>query len=230
MKKNAIKSLLVIILSIFILDLSAGVDFAAIKFPKSIREQIIGIQNYIASRLGKNKAITFSPTKPDNMHITLKEIGDLKFAERKLISNEFKELAKNTKPEDLQPAFKKAFLKMGKKGIIKLMLPPNAWLTNLAHTIDNKLKQLKDEKKIGEFTKRMDFPKSGHTTLGVITYDNKALSKENCNKIITKLIKDFDNSRYAYPAFNVDRFELLKSNSPAKERVYTVKDTYFLSK
>jgi 2'-5' RNA ligase len=217
-------SITLFIMCSLISSLWAGTDFVAIGMPHALHQEFANMQNYVAHRLGNNLAL--SPTPHHNLHITLKEIGDLNQQERKEVKKVLKQVAKQFHPHDITHIMKAGRLRINPQGLVMLKIKSD-WLTALAHNIDKALTKLKKHGKITTLFKRMDFPKNGHITLGQISHKSKPFHKSASAPAITAEIqKKFKNQFNTN--FLVDRFVLLKSNRPQQPRVYNNKGTFYL--
>ncbi len=220
------KNVLVLLLGLLTLSsLEAGVDFAAIGIPGYLRREFISMQEYVAHRLKKNFSLEATPA--ENLHITLKEIADLNDQERKLVKGCLKKVSKGTNSHDIKSAISQGKLKIHPDGLVILKLKPSQWLTTLSAKIDKALRKLKNQGSLRHLKKRNDFPNRGHITLGYLKYNHKPVDKHKTpHDMITYIQQGFRN-HYNKP-FTVDRFVLLKSNSPVTPRLYGNKGTFYL--
>lgn len=209
----------------FVASSICGTDFAAINIPKSLQDDFINMQRFVSNRLKRN--FSFEASLGLNLHITLKEISDLNHQARNSVRTIFKKLSQKIKAHDISHAIRHGHIKVKANGLVILKLAHSNWLTQLALKINVALKKLKREGKIKALFSRMDFPNHGHITLGYIRYKNKSLNKNKTPKeMIQKIEKKFKNS--FNKSFVIDRFVLLRSNSPAVPRVYINKGTFYL--
>lgn len=224
-KESLDRFLIFIILPITNL-VNSGVDFVAIGIPKELKTEFTSMQQYVANHLKKN--FSLSSSSLNNLHITLKEIGDLNNREREAVKNVLEKIAVDLRPYDIKNALKRGKLLINSEGLVRLKLYQDSWLTKLAQTIDQSLKELKKHGDIRNLKKRIDFPYDGHITLGYIRYKNQPLDKSKTPKeMLRQIQKNFKNK--FNQSFVIDRFVLMKSNRPATPRIYTIKSTFYFS-
>lgn len=221
--KYCIKTTALVLLSL-LSNVYAGVDFAAIGLPKNIQTEMVKVQSYIAHQ-AKKLGLQFSPQLTSNMHITLKELADLTPKERAYVTKTLSQIAKNTKKFPFTEKIKLGKVTINTKtGLVKLQLAPGIRITHLATTIEKSVNALVKNKKIKKVSDRMDFPNKGHITLGYLKAPKAHFLKQSAKHIENNFKNSFNTH------FVVDRFVLLKSNSPATPRVYHNKGTFFLKK
>jgi len=218
------------------LSLSAGTDFFALQLPSNLKDELIEIQRYVSHRLPRG--VELSRTPRANMHITLKEISDLDQAQRHAIRQPIRDKVKTIDPFSIDNALKGARLKITRDGLVKLELRTTVRgdrsiqrLTNLASQIQDELKDLKRHDKIKELKSRMDFPNHGHITLGRLTKKVRGRTTSLTNTTpykndLDRITQRFRNS--IRTPFKVENFVLLKSNAPARPRVYEYKGRFNL--
>ncbi len=229
------KNYVLVIVCLMSAYLNSGSDFTAVKLSKELKAALQNVQAYVGDRLVGSGA-TFKPTPAANMHITLKEIGDIggyngnDDSVRAGFVPDLNSVAAHIPPFKLHGAFNYSTLAIGKDGLVTLRLANSPKLTKLADAVKDALKNnkaLKKAKKQGIFPglmKRYDFPNNAHITLGKVKFSGKKY--EDFQNVLDRIVTSFDAKRVNFPLFPVKRFELLWSNHPAKKRTYTTKKKF----
>ena len=199
---------------------NANVEFFALTLPSLIQKELIRTQRKIAQTV--KTPYYFSPAAAQNLHITLKEIGNINSREEYSLKQHFKKYAKHYLAFTIYNLLDGSFLRVNNDGLVLLLLKPSKRLTDLAFFIDNNLLHLYRQKKLSGYSRRMDFPHYGHITLG------KIISKTN--KINTKLINNqLKNIHTQAGKLTVNKYTLLESNAPRTPRIYTPKEQFYLN-
>ncbi len=216
------KNILLIILSVsFYMNLYPGVSFVAIEIPNNIKSYLNNITNYAKSRLvDKNVRPNITVSSSQNLHITLKEISNLNKRELHIIKKRLRKMASSLCAHDISRAIKRGHLKISNR-YIKLMLAPDNWLNSLADKINSLCNDLVRRGELRSVASRLDFPGEGHITLATITDMPKSFSKKKIKNIEKKFVNKFNKK------FIVNRFSLLKSNSPITPRKYECQARFF---
>lgn len=209
------------------MSLFAGSDFTAIVLNKDMQEAMQRIQAYVSHRIAQGGA-SFVPTPPQNLHITLKEIGDIGNSDsiRASCMPYLEEAALKTSQFILDRAFSGAHLRFNKQGLCMLYLAPDASLTGLAHEIESSLKRAKKKDKLPKLMDRFDFPHGGHITLGSVDFKNKTFKE--LAPVFGSIESRFDPAKAFIHVFPIEKFVLLWSNNPQQPRVYQPKMTFKL--
>lgn len=202
----------------------AGTSFFALHIPGDLKKELIEIQKFISDKVPEG--VKFEPSKDQNLHVTLKEIGNLDSAEIRGIVKSFKPFAKKYHPFNITDAVHNAHLKITSTGLILFILKQNKSLTNLAVNIDKELHCLHSAKQFKELFDRMDFPNKGHITLGQLQV-KEGTKLSDYEKDLDQLVKNFKNQ--VKSLFQVNSFVLLRSNRPAVPRIYYQKGTFKLA-
>ena len=204
--------------------INAGDDFIAVKLSPEMQKAMGQIQQFIAHRV-KKTGLNFSPAPAENLHITLKLIGDINNndTQRALFSSYLQAVADKSKSFTLDNAFKQARLSLS-GGLVKLVLAPHSALTDLATQIQAALVQAKTDGKLAVLSSRFDFPNHAHVTLGMLKANK---SQQPTLKAIQQA---FDPSKITVPPFIINEFVLLWSNKPQEPRRYDLKGTFNFTK
>lgn len=192
--------------------------FLALPLNKAIKRDLVKVQRIIKHNLPGN--FKFLGSEEKNLHITIKVIGHLNNREIQLVDHAIKKAIRQYHKFDLGRSIRHGKLKVNADGLILLMLKENRKLTILATRIDKALKKLKRRHKIRELSMRLDFPNSGHITLGKIV--KKTANSQYPVKFLSKCSIKINRS------YLVDNIVLFSSNSPNFPRKYKVKKQFYL--
>ena len=176
--------------------------FISIHVPEDVKREIRKIQDQLPEFKGKK-------TEPENLHLTLKFLGEVDEAKIEKIKEKLKtiEFGKFETEIDLIGVFDNRTSKIYSKKLI-------IWL-HLANC--EKLQKEIDQKLEGLFEKEKRF--MGHLTIARIKeVENKKEFLEELGKIEIPKIK-----------FNVEEFYLMKSELTAKGPEYSVLESYELN-
>ena len=174
------------------MTLSAGSDFTAVILSKDMQKSLQKAQAYVANQLAGSGA-TFEPTPAENMHITLKEIGDLGYdrkTKRAKFVPELYQVAKHQNPFKLYGAFRYAKLVIKKSGLVMLVLAPSP-KHHLARAVQDGLKKSKHTGNLSVLKDRFDFPDKGHNHFfGHIHFGKKTANQ--LSKKIAQITSSFN--------------------------------------
>jgi len=173
--------------------------FIAIGVPKNIKNQIAVYEELI-----KKEKTKISWVKPDNIHITLKFLGEVEENKISEIYEALKKCVSNQKPFDIEV--------MGTGGFPNLNRPRVIWvglkkgsdeLKNLAKSIDNELEKLGFRKEKRGF--------SPHLTIGRV--------KSIYN--IHEFVKMMNSVEFKGDTFTADEILIMESDLKPTGAVYT---------
>ena len=215
----------VLFLSVFALcnALAAGDDFVGIKLDRGTQKAMAHVQNSLKKQL-KGMGISFRAAPKQNLHITLKHIGDLgknAAAKRAKYVPYIKNATKGSHAFSLKKAFQSGKIEITKNGLVKYKLAPHAPLTRMAYRIDGQLKRAVSHRALSTLKSRNDFPHNGHVTIGIV---NKSSAKK-----LQRLVNSFDARKVRFPHSKVKKVMIFQSNAPQKTRKYAVKKEFKLS-
>lgn len=193
-----------------------------------MQEALKHVQAYVADRVPKG--VTFKPIPAKDMHVTLKEIGNIgkNHSIRGKFLRELEYVAGHNKRFKVHGAFVYGKLKIRKDGLVTLRLTRSPKLTHLAKEIQGALH--KRQAHLPVLKARFDFPNNAHVTLGHIDFRKKSFAKLR-NKL-EQITAAFSPAKMnvSVPILEVKEFVLLWSNSPAIPRVYQKKAKFLLGR
>lgn len=208
--------------------LFSGSDFVALLLNQDAQNGMKNVQAYVAKKL-KGTGVTFNPAPPENLHITLKEIGDIQNSKalRDAYTPYLTQAAGAFKSFWIESAIRDGKLVFTKKGLVKLRLAPYEPLTKLAVHVQNALNKAHKDGVLPSLLERFDFPNEAHITLGHIDFNRKTF-----NDLLPKfkhIGKNFDPFKAKISVeMNIKQFDLLWSNSPQLPRQYITKRVFYL--
>ena len=175
--------------------------FIAFDVPDEVKEYMAKVQNIIGNNLAEVRWV-----KKEQMHLTLKFLGEVQPNRTEKIKDELRKIKFN--PFTVHLDSMGVFPSEDYVRVVWVGLEPEDRAIELQRSIDEKLQQL--------FKKEKDF--KAHITLGRIKY------VENKEDFLNKLKKVNVEKR----RFNVDNFKLMKSTLTRQGPVYEVVEEFKL--
>ncbi len=181
--------------------------FVAVEIPDDLRTEVIAYQKRLQSFDAKVRC-----TKPGQMHITLKFLGEIDQTQADLLDELFQSVAKATAPFEMALQGLGAFPNLRRPSILWAGVADGAnSLTELARSVEAAAKELGFKKEKRGF--------NPHLTLG------RVKSPKGLPPVVERIQKDESKS---FGSFRVSEFVFMQSELNPSGAVYTRLNTYNL--